>query len=126
MNRTLKFRVWDLNYKDWVKDDCVGIDAAGQILTCRQGGMIGGWIQDKNEDFIVQQYTGLSDYKGCEIFEGDILYCSDREANKYCPVIFNIGSFVVNDARLERLLVEFLKNNKSEIVGNIFENKDLL
>ena len=136
--RTIKFRVWDIKYKDWMKDDCIGIDATGQILTYRQGGMIGScWIQDENKDFIIQQFIGLLDKNNKEIYEGDLVNVTLRA----------MGAVAVSkdespDIRLGYIFYEEntcafrvqLKANQYcifgggdlEVIGNVFENQELL
>lgn len=116
----MKFRVWDISYKDWVKNDCVAVDAEGRIITYRQGGILPIWIQDNNENFIIQQFIGLTDAKGNEVYEGDII--RDRyggvtvvEAKKEfsCGCCGYVYGYVID-------------HHGFEVIGNVCENEDLV
>ena len=61
--RKIKFRVWDKEINDWVKDTSIYFN------TC-----IGDFdATNRDERYIYQQYVGLEDKNGMQIFEGDIL-----------------------------------------------------
>ena len=94
----------------------------------------------------IGQYTGLTDKNGTKIFEGDILqgneypYCSDGDYNYYAEVIWfddgccgfglcthkNPKSAVrgISDGNCE-WFEDFDSNNWS-VVGNIYDNSDLI
>ena len=112
-------------------------------------------FEDKRngEDVILMQSTGLKDKNGKEIFEGDILKFND-EWDDYCyegicgsteginfveiereTTCFTFGKFQTSDSSLlyfmkdEYLSFEDLITDKDfefEIVGNIYENPELL
>jgi hypothetical protein len=71
-----------------------------------------------------QQYTGWQDKNGRLIYEGDILKCINRTYNKYVEVTYDtyLASFLFE----ERHIPEFLMLNKVEVIGNMFENPELL
>lgn len=104
--REIKFRAWDKEHKRWtnysIADD----------LPRFYDKHTGCWKTDrKGERFILCQYTGLKDISGIEIYEGDILIIGvnyDRERVCYVDSCYKNGS------------------SRLEIVGNIYENPELL
>jgi uncharacterized phage protein (TIGR01671 family) len=75
------------------------------------------------KDIIIQQYIGVDDKNGKEIFEGDIIkLISIPKKLEWIGDVIRVGcEFVV-------ACKDGISNpyKKWEIVGNIFENKDLL
>jgi len=73
------------------------------------------------EDIILMQFTGLKDKNGKEIYEGDIL--DNEGARQKYEVIFHKGCFCIIQGGLG---YHIFNEKKVEIIGNIYENKDLL
>ena len=138
-NRILKFRVWDLKYKYYCTNlGFLGLDCDGILCNIQSSSI-------KN-DYIIQQFTGLIDKNGKEIYEGDILEQAE-EFSDCTP-----DDMDIDDERIIRLptdsrsglifrgkiigKVQFydqayrFKNNILggcyKIIGNIFENPELL
>ena len=89
----------------------------------------------KKPCYILQQFTGLKDGKKKDIYEGDILLLNkDNTYKSYYEVIFEDGTFFLINAKREgdtfgiftKNLFAALETDSPIVVGNIFENKELL
>lgn len=74
------------------------------------------------DEIEIMEYTGLKDKNGKEIYEGDILFESFRE--EYFKVVFENGSFRAEADGYSLDLEDC--DDICEVVGNIYENPELL
>jgi len=80
----------------------------------------------------LMQYTGLKDKNGKEIYEGDIVkykFPYDTRLKHISPVKFleTEASFGIKDIYGNEIpLYTISANNYFEVIGNIYENKNLL
>lgn len=111
--RELKFRAWDSLKLKMIVD----FMKYSEDLMCDK--LSNPWIE---ECLIKMQYTGLKDKNGEEIYEGDIVVI----LNKPTKIYYKNGGFRV-DILSESSLIYLTENNAEiDIIGNIYENPELL
>ncbi len=114
--REYKFRAWDKKInKMFYSDDCFFSFINGNFI--ERDGENGS---DKDSQ-IVMQCTGLKDKNGKEIYEGDIAY-----KNMCLDVSYHKGSYCVWYTNNWFALNEIFCLKEIEIMGNIYENPELL
>jgi uncharacterized phage protein (TIGR01671 family) len=130
MNRQLKFRVWDklaerMIYHHNDNQQHFIIDLNGRFHNLQNGS--GG------DDYVIQQYTGLTDNNDDPIYEGDILKNHYDVGNNIIGQVLyesDHGGYIFQWKRKGR--GQDYKNLncdvafESVIVGNIFEHAELL
>lgn len=82
----------------------------------------GCWKINKNDRFILSQYTGLKDKKGKEIYEGDLVKLLDSIDEIVCVVKYDNGNYILKNGDYR----EELSNCEERfllVVGNIFEEE---
>lgn len=122
--RQRKFRIWNLNKKQWEDPNKFAtILSNGETLECESTPISYFW-REPLWAYEIQQWTGLKDKNGKEIYEGDIIsgefYDTEYhhvETIKH-EVVFNNGAYNIASSNWHKPTLE--------IVGNIFENKKLL
>jgi uncharacterized phage protein (TIGR01671 family) len=133
--RTIKFRVWEISE--------YGNEMRYVDLYWFEENMIREWPQDNNSPFVgnyvLMQFTGLLDRSGKEIYEGDIV--AGRNVPDYVKSIVRIGESetevdfgeysiskryygVYLEGSID--LEERLLKGEMEVIGNIYEDPELI
>ena len=135
--RELKFRAWD-NYNKIMDKDFI-MSSNGYALDTVYGEICGRLV-----DYKMMQYTGMKDESGIEIYEGDIvnLILPDRpfviQGNGYMDSDIEEGFTETGEVKLlhsmwfidsgdeKGLPLDFDKDQSLMVIGNIYENPELL
>jgi hypothetical protein len=117
----LKFRAWNETQK--IMEKVMSIE----FLINEDNEEFIGITTNKSrccDKLILMQYTGLKDKNGVEIYDGDIVYNAFNKV--FGKIVFEPPSFrLYYDTFVENLD----RNKKTDcinVVGNIYENSDLL
>ncbi|MEK4263646.1 YopX family protein [Paenibacillus sp. FSL L8-0499] len=116
MSREIKFRVWDIlgdRMLQW-----------GDIFDLPAWEIFPGTPEQRA--FNVMQYTGLKDKNGKEIYEGDIIDFHWTEDKDRGVAEFVDGCFKITKMKRHTPIPLFLRYPTHEVIGNIYENPELI
>ena len=99
--REIKFRAWD----------------GREMIDCASD------ATPETPFWIIMQFTGLLDKKGKEIYEGDIMRCTDTGHEYNAQMIWEEGGFWIFDGNKNPHLPY---KDYREVIGNIYENPELI
>lgn len=133
MSREIKIRLYSKPAKRYIDYITVGFLNTGELRSYSTENGVGPVLDD---DYIVEQYTGLKDKNGKEICEGDIFRNSINGGTwrvcwneKYTAfwVDSGVAGCSLGEFDWDRSEREygFIRKN-CEVIGNIHENKELL
>ena len=150
--RELKFRIWDKQIKNWLENSS-SLHCFSSWTICPFTGNLVDYVGDyscdsftsspavdyywhgttiiKEPRYVIQQYTGLKDKNGKDIYEGDIVsgICLN-DGPQICVVGFDTFGIFYTKIKFypceEWDNVAMLAQEHNEIIGNIFENSEFL
>lgn len=113
MSREIKFRAWDKEEKEIILPksvtDNLNIFARGCL----------------SSDIELMQYTGFKDKNGQEIYEGDIVELHDEDDFFKVEYQANCAKFILTTNTIDTDF-DYYSQGNIEVVGNIYENPELL
>ena len=123
-----KFRAWHKTWEEMGKVKRIRFDDEGNVTTVLFEGKILG-VNTHADEIELMQSTGLKDKNGKEIFEGDIVDYKGREAvvkwhGSYASFIYRFVDGLKE--RVSEWDPLFLACYHFEVIGNIYENPELL
>jgi uncharacterized phage protein (TIGR01671 family) len=144
MNRTIKFRAWDKASKRYIDPEYLYTNSKGEIVT-----VVDNYENHYSllDDVILMQFTGLTDKNGKEIFCGDVVKRTtftrdgEEQMTSIGEVVYKAPSFGMKLAEYKDWVEpltdgEFQETGydgmgtevdfKYEVIGNIFEDNNLL
>lgn len=129
-----KYRAWYKEWKEMGKVRRIRFDDDGNVTTVLFTGKDLG-VNAKIDEFDLMQSTGLFDKNGKDIFEGDILKVANNDSSWFEVVKYDHDKamFISKEVNLKYEVPETPLYDlfspylfKVEVIGNIWENRDLL
>ncbi|MGX6400795.1 YopX family protein [Lactiplantibacillus plantarum] len=130
----IKFRAWDKNTKEYFH-----VSELWNSGTDPDSFEFEGWTDNfgskgRLKDIVIEQFTGLKDVNGNEIYEGDIVQpvSSHVRLKRGKPFEVNKGNYIygkwiANDVSSKGFGVDgYYFSNEIQTVGNVHENPELL
>ena len=131
--REIKFRFWDKKRKYMYEVASLHFTRNKVMSHIKPG--LGGHVRDlDSNDIILMQYTGLKDKNGKEIYEGDIVKSTMHYGDDFGNPVGEAEGQIIEVKWLEKKGEQMVGFSffpcddmyDLEVIGNIYENPELL
>jgi len=131
--RIIKFRAWDKTNKEWFYSFSIEGDGTVKSYIYNQWGEPDTNISEYVD---IQQFTGLLDKNGKEIYEGDIVKAQYNDGDKNIEFIDEVvwgyfddccvegETWITKTDRWQKCI--YYWKDELEVIGNVYENPELL
>jgi len=108
--REIKFRAWDKEFKKWLHQNIVNSLCIDRL-------------NEKDSIYEFNQFTGLHDRHGKEIFEGDVL--KSEATDRLYPVTWWAEKAMFRAIKGNYFLDQAKAWKNCEVIGNVYEHPEL-
>lgn len=123
MQNRFKFRVWNKARQCFMTEKEIFICGNGELVLIDEA-LSRTWVKD-NPNYKVSFCTGLKDKNGKLIYEGDIVKFKTELFGKPKQIIWDECHYILKDTFI--ILCDMkIKQFGLEVIGNIYENSELL
>lgn len=128
--REIKFRAWDKKEKKMISFSDINVligDYGCSLEKAFELARRGDYL--RKDQIKLMQYTGLKDKDGKEVYEGDIIkaWGGMNSETKVFPVEYTNSSAYQNSYAGYKILCDiWFSGDGCEVIGNIYENPELL
>jgi uncharacterized phage protein (TIGR01671 family) len=124
MNREIKFRAWYASRQKMINSEMLFINEESDHGTCS----LDTTIKNLKSDYILMQFTGLHDKNGKEIYEGDVIAVDGEDKPMKITWGERQATFCIESEAwvFPHYFGEALESKDCVVIGNIYENPELL
>lgn len=125
MNREIKFRSWDNSYGEYIYFDLMSIEEHEFISHTPDDSGGCSYINKKDAE-IIEQFTGLQDKNGKDIYEGDRVKIIDEIVTIFFNESMASWDYEYEGGDCEPIVPDgsYYEPSGFEVVGNIHESKN--